>query len=69
MIANKKQETTLEYFLSTHFHAGVSTAREQAKVLRSLRVKNRLLRQRLTPEIVKNSKMQYLLQKPTEVII
>ncbi len=28
MIANKKQETTLEYFLSTHFHAGVSTARE-----------------------------------------
>lgn len=28
MIANKKQETTLEYFLSTHFHVGVSTTRE-----------------------------------------
>jgi len=38
MTANKKQESTLEYFLSTHFHVGVSTTRES--ILASLNNSN-----------------------------
>jgi len=58
MIANKKQETTLEYFLSTHFHAGVSTARES--IIASLNNPNfpnraEEFRQQLTDAILNSS--------------
>lgn len=69
MTANKKQETTLEYFLGTHFHVGVSTTRES--ILASLNNSNfpnraEEFKRQLTDAILNHSISTEQLEKLTD---